>query len=711
MMEFYTAYHEKRPVRLSQETRRFAWESLQGRYGEETMQTPAVCLDDSAGFAFMTEYQKYDEAISAIVAKAPLRICEHEKVSGAATLGHAMGHVVPVTYRGKGLWDSISHVTLGFDKVLKSGINGIEREIDERLTDISLQASGKEILGSMKNTIASMHIWHNRYLSAVKACKPAIYQNLLRVPFEPARNFYEAVQSLWFVFSFVRLCGNWPGIGRIDEMLGGYLKQDLDAGVLTLDDAREILAGFFIKGCEWIQKDTPVGNGDAQHYQNIILSGIDQNGDEVTNDVTYLVLDIVEELGISDFPISVRLNRNSPRELLVRMAEVIRHGGGVVAAYNEDLIIDSLLKFGYSLSEARRFANDGCWEIQIPGKTNFGYIPFDSLSILLHDTLGLDGDAKYYATYEELYASFLDDLHTKVEKIYDEGIRRFSTPEPGKAWEWIPAKPCSVISIFTEGCIETGRSYLGGGAKYSVISPHIGGAPDVGNSLYAIKKLVFEDEKVSFGDLMEILQNNWEGNEPLRQYVRNKYTYYGNDNDEADAYTSKVLNDFSDMVGELNGRTPILFPAGVSTFGRQIDWAPFRAAVPFGFKRGEILSGNTSPTPGTDASGATAIIKSYCKADLRRQTSGAALDLKLYPATVQGANGVETLVALLNGFLQLGGFFIQLDVLDQEALRQAQEHPENYKTLSVRVSGWNARFVTLNKEWQQMIIERTAQGA
>ena len=710
-MEFYTAYHEKRPVRLSQETRCFAWESLQGRYGEETLQTPSVSLNDTAGFETMTEYQKYDEAIMAIAANAPLRICENEKISGAATLGRAMGHVVPVTYRGKGLWDSVSHVTLGFDKVLKSGINGIEREIDERLSDISLQASGKEILGSMKNTIASMHIWHNRYLGAVKASKPAVYHNLLQVPFEPARNFYEAVQSLWFVFSFVRLCGNWPGIGRIDEMLGGYLKQDLDAGVLTLNDAREILAGFFIKGCEWIQKNTPVGNGDAQHYQNIILSGIDQNGDEVTNDVTYLVLDIVEELGISDFPISVRLNRNSPRELLVRMAEVIRHGGGVVAAYNEELIIDSLLKFGYSLSEARRFANDGCWEIQIPGKTNFGYIPFDSLYILLHDTLGLDGDAKHYATYEELYESFLDHLHTKVEKIYDEGVRRFATPEPGKAWEWSPAKPCSVMSIFTEGCIETGRSYLGGGAKYSVISPHIGGAPDVGNSLYAIRKLVFEDEKVTFGELMAILQNNWEGNEPLRQYVRNKYTYYGNDDDEADAYTSKVLNDFADMVGKLNGRTPILFPAGVSTFGRQIEWAPFRAAVPFGFKRGEILSGNTSPTPGTDASGATATIKSYCKADLRRQTSGAALDVKLYPATVQGVNGVETLVALLNGFLQLGGFFIQLDVMDQEALRQAQEHPENYKTLSVRVSGWNARFVTLNKEWQQMIIERTAQGA
>jgi pyruvate-formate lyase len=164
------------------------------------------------------------------------------------------------------------------------------------------------------------------------------------------------------------------------------------------------------------------------------------------------------------------------------------------------------------------------------------------------------------------------------------------------------------------------------------------------------------------------------------------------------------------MVARLNGRCPILFPAGVSTFGRQINWAPEREAVPFGRKKGEILSGNTSPTPGTDTAGATAIIKSYCKADLIKQTNGAALDIKLYPSTVQGANGVEAIISLLMGFVKLGGSFMQLDIVDAEALRLAQEHPDDYKSLSVRVSGWNARFVTLNKEWQNMIIERTAQG-
>ena len=705
-MEFYTAFNEGRPVRLSEKTRQFAWESMQGRFGEEATKAPDVRMDDVAGFENMSEYQKYDLVIARIAAEAPM----NELVSGAATLGSSILHRVPGTFHDNVLWDSVSHVTLGFDKVLKLGINAIEKEVIKGLGNKALDASGIEILISMLHTISSIRIWYKRYLDALKDTKPVIYENLLQVPFEPARNFYGAVQSLWFTFAFTRLCGNWSGIGRIDEMLGVYLKQDLADGILTIESAREIMASFFIKGCEWIRKAEWDGSGDAQHYQNIVLSGIDVEGDDITNEVTYLVLDVVEELAISDFPIAMRLNGNTSQKLLTRIAEVVRHGGGIVAIYNEPLVIGSMVSFGYSQEEARRFANDGCWEVQVPGKTHFAYLPFDSLQILLNDTLGLNSIPAHFDDFEELYAKFKNDMEKVVEQIYSNALLERTEKVPGNDWRWSHTVPCSVMSLFTEECIKTGRSYLGGGALYTVIAPHIGGAPDVGNSLYAIQKLVFEEKQLSFDKFMAILKNNWEKHEELRQYVLNKYTYYGNDNDEADKFTSRVLDDFADMVAKLNGRCPILFPAGVSTFGRQIGWAPQRAAVPFGRKKGSILSGNTSPTPGTDTAGATAVIKSYCKTDMSKQTNGAALDIKLYPSTVQGENGVDALVALFRGFVKLGGSFMQLDVMDAEVLRQAQEHPEDFNTLSVRVSGWNARFVTMNKEWQNMIIERTAQG-
>ncbi|MGN1451258.1 MAG: pyruvate formate lyase family protein, partial [Eubacteriales bacterium] len=282
-----------------------------------------------------------------------------------------------------------------------------------------------------------------------------------------------------------------------------------------------------------------------------------------------------------------------------------------------------------------------------------------------------------------------------------------NTGAPVEDWRWKPTVPCTAVSIFEQGCIEKGLSYFEGGPVYNLLSPHIGGLPDVANSLYAIKKLVFEDKILPFFELMSILRNNWQDSEYLRQYAMNKYVYFGNDNDEADNIAKKIISDFATICDELDRTTAYKVPAGVSTFGRQLEWSCCRAATPYGKTAHEVLAGNFSPTPGTDREGATAIIKSYCKADLRRTVSGAALDIKLLPSAVNSENGIAAIVSLIKGFVALGGHFMQLDIADSSLLKEAQEHPENYRHLSVRVSGWNARFVTLNREWQDMIIAQT----
>ena len=386
-MTFYTPNGFVRPIRLSEDTRKFAHDSLNRVYGLDTLKTPSVCLDDIDGFEAYSDLQKYDLAILRIAKEAPIRICEGERISGAATLGAAINHRIPATYHEKTLFSSISHLTLDFETVLKQGVNHIRKQAEASL--VRLHGTEREpFVKSCLNCLDAFSLWHTRYLSELKekAAYRENYQSLKRVPFEAATSFHEAVQSLWFTFAFTRLCGNWPGIGRIDLLLGKYLKDDLAKGVLTLDEAREILAHFFIKGCEWIN-GTVIGSGDAQHYQNIVLAGIDENGNEITNEVTYLVLDILEELGISDFPTTVRINRNTDEALLRRVAEVMRYGGGILAIYNEETVIDALIKDGYAETEARKFANDGCWEVQIPGKTFFIYKPFDSLQILQKNTL------------------------------------------------------------------------------------------------------------------------------------------------------------------------------------------------------------------------------------------------------------------------------------------------------------------------------------
>ena len=563
---------------------------------------------------------------------------------------------------------------------------------------------------SLKNAVDSFEAWHARYLAALAGRRE--YENnyriLSRVPKYGATCFYEAVQSIWFTFAFLRLCGNWPGIGRLDALLGGYLKRDLAEGRLTLAEAREILAHFFIKGCEWITGKSD-GSGDAQHYQNIVLAGTDGRGRDVTNEVTYLVLDIVEELGIGDFPIAVRIGKNTEEKLLVRIAEVIRHGGGIVAVYNEDLILKSLAGYGYPAEEAAEFANDGCWEVQIPGKTQFTYIPVDALALLQKKTLnGYEGVS--FDSFEALYAKFTADLNEKTEAIFSEVAGGFGQiSEDPKQWRWKEVFPCTVISLFEEDCIGRGLSYLEGGAVYNVFSPHIGGVADAANSLLAIRKIVFEEKRVSFNAFMEILRKNWEGAEPLRRYALHRIAYYGNDSDEADGLVAQILDDFAAACGRMDGCCPVSFPPGVSTFGRQIGWAAGRLASPHGRLKGEVLAGNCSPTPGTDCRGATAVIASYCKADLAKQVTGAALDLPLLPSAVSGEEGIAALVALMRGFVALGGYFLQADVADPDVFRRAQEHPEAFPALSVRISGWNARFVTLDREWQNMIIERDAE--
>ena len=698
-MDFYTLYKGGRPVRLCEETRQFAYDSLNHKYGLQTKETPCVVLDDIEGFDELTPLEKYDVCLRKIALEAPIRICENEKISGAATLGNAIHHLVPGSIHGNPLQASVSHLTVDFAKPLRIGINGMLSELTEaaeRNTDKEKEPFYK----SLFNTVECLKIWHSRYLDALPKDSDN-YKNLQNVPFHAPTSFYEAVQSLWFCFAFLRLCGNWPGIGRIDVLLGDFLKNDLEKGVLTLEEAREILAHFFIKGCEWVCGGN-YGSGDAQHYQNIVLAGKTPDGRDATNEVTYLVLDILEELGISDFPTTVRVSRETDPKLLTRIAEVIRHGGGILAVYNEETVLEAMRLAGYPEKDALSFANDGCWEVQVPGRTFFRYVPFDGLSILQNTTL--HGYEAHFDSYEALEAQFFTDLNTFLTGLYH-GFRGAYDARPREI-------PCTAVSLFEDSCVRNGYSYYEYGTDYTVLSPHIGGLPDVANSLYAIKKVVFEDALIDFDGFMQILKNNWEGEETLRLSILNRYSWWGNDSDEVDTLAARLADRFADMCHAQNpsAEDAFKFVPGVSTFGRQLEWRPSRLAAPFGKKKNDILAGNLSPTPGTDVSGATAIIKSYCKCDMRKQTTGAALDIKLLPSCTDGEDGIAALTGLIRGFVLLGGFFMQPDVIDNEILKAAQEHPEDYQTLSVRVSGWNARFVTLDCEWQQMIIERTAEG-
>lgn len=697
------------PKRLSDLTHHLTKIAQSGEYGKSMVD--ADFLINGVSDKSVSQELVYAKACVKTAKNAPLRIIPGEKIVGSATYRDATFHSVPGTNKKM---RSVSHITIGFDKALHLGYKAYRNMIKERLSRGDLDTEGKNLLNAMLTCLDAAQIWHQRNVSQLEFMLESvenekneeltkIISTLKHVPENPPRDFREAVQSLWSMYAFQRLMGNWCGIGRIDEMLGPYLKKDLKSGKLTLSEAREILAHFWIKGCEWIGCNDfrHAGSGDAQFYQNIILSGIDENGNDLTNEVTYLVLDIIEELHISDFPVAVRINSNTPDKLYERIAEVQRFGGSIVSIYNEDIVIDGLVKFGYPLKEARTFTNDGCWEVLIPGKTAFRYIPLDTLQ-MLHETLGLEDNnapATHYETFNDLYQEYVKTMKNRFT-----GLHNFldNTYNNDRA-------VCPLISIFVENCIERGRDYHNRGPKYSVVAPHAGGLPDVANSLLVIKKLVYEEKLLTITEFVEILRKNWEGNEALRRLITKRFNFYGNDIDEADIMLKCLFNDYTAIVGAVKDRNGIKRPAGISTFGREIAWLSKRKASPSGAKKDEVLATNLSPSPGTDRRGPTAAIKSHCKMDFTKVPNGATLELKILPNSVKGKNGVTSLAGLLKSFKQLGGFYLHLDVVDSATLLDAQRNPQKYHNLSVRVAGWSARFTTLGKDWQDMIINRTQQ--
>jgi pyruvate-formate lyase len=692
------------PTRLAAQTRELAFRGLSGEFGR-AMANAGTALRDRLPSVGVSEEMRYAKAVALIAETAPLRILEGEWSVGSATYREATTHLTPI------LGDSsTSHLTPGFDNLLRIGYRGLRERIERKLASEELDDPGIDLLESMLVCLDAANLWHRRHLDllaslieaasgAQRAHYEALAENLRNVPELPPTTFREAVQALWFTYAFQRLVGNWPGIGRIDQMLGPFLERDLADERITIAEARELLAHFWIKGTEWIGS-REWGSGDAQHYQNIVLSGVDSEGNDVTNAVTYLVLDIVEELHISDFPVAVRVGRDTSPTLWRRVAGAQRLGGGIVSIYNDDVIIPALVGFGFPLSDARGYANDGCWEVLIPGKTAFAYAPFDLLEVL-QTTLGLTDPARPLPsapTFEALYARFTHALAARLDTIQKQ-IDAFRMGGP----------PAGCISMLVEGCIEHGRGYNDRGPTYTIMAPHAGGMADVANSLLAIRKLVYEEQRLTLAALVECLRQNWSGQERLRQEVRATIPTFGNDDDEADAMLTRVFDTYTTLARRDALRAGVYRPAGISTFGREIEWRAHRKATAHGFREGDILANNFSPTPGTDRLGPTAVIKSQCKVDFTRLPNGATLELKLHPSAVEGEAGIEALISLLRVYCRLGGWYLNVDVIDSATLIEAQQHPERFHNLAVRVSGWCARFNTLSKEWQDMIIQRTQQ--
>ena len=696
----YTNKNNKKLL-LSKETHNLAKNVLRGDYTNQMIDFFPVLSKDKV-FSNLSACMKYAYCIKLFAENAPLIFHKDELIIGSASFRNCETGIFPV----EGLI-AVDHTTIGFDKILLIGYSSLRNKVLRRLRDINLTENQKEYLHSMLLCLDAADIWHGRYINELirkiketDCIEEKIHLNKIlkisfNVPNKPPKTFHEAVQSLWFMFTFQRQCFNRSSIGRIDCILGDYLENDLRNKTITIFEAREILSHFWIKSAEWdsFRKKSDMWVGD-----NIVLSGIDSDNKDITNNLTYLALDIIEELQIPYLSTYVRVSERTPNHLMKRIARIIRQGNGILSIYNEDVIIEALTKYGFSLVEARNFANDGCWETMIPGATTFTYTQIDILEILqniLHDT-SVNDISETYPDFESLYNMFNSSMQKEIKQR--QTVKSLTHN--------INGSPNPLLSLFVDGCIKNAADYRNRGAKYTMTAVHATCLQEAANSLLALRNIVYINKELKLNEFIKILKDNWANHEPLRRKINNEIEFYGNDNIEADSLLQNVYNNFTTCVNEVKVKNGLYLPAGISTFVLHLEYIKVHKATAAGLYANEMTGTNFSPTPRTDLLGPTAVIKSFCSVDYTKLPGVTALDLELLPDCVEGEVGLKALTNLIKTFIKLKGVYLQINVMDIKKLLDAQKNPEKYPNLTIRVSGWSARFNNLTTDVQNMVINR-----
>ncbi len=539
-----------------------------------------------------------------------------------------------------------------------------------------------------------------------------------RVPAYPPRDFWEAIQYYWFVHLGVTTeLNTWDSFspGRLDQHLYPFYRKGLEDGTLTREQAEELLQ------CLWIKFNnqpappkvgvTAAESATYTDFAQINLGGLREDGSDGVNELTYLILDVVEEMRLLQPSASIQVSQKSPDAFIKRAARIIRTGFGQPSVFNADLVVQELLRQGKSLADARNGGTSGCVETGAFGKESYiltGYMNLPKiLEITLHNgvdprtgrRIGLEtGDPRDFASFDELFAAFERQLRYFV----DVKVRGNNVIERLYA-RYMPAP---FLSILIDDCIARGKDYHDGGARYNTTYIQGVGLGSITDSLTAVRYHVFDQRTVSMEELLSALRSDFVGYESLRQTLLHRTPKYGNDDDYADEVMRAVFEAYFRAVdGRPNtkgGRYHInLLPTTVHVyFGSVIG------ALPDGRKAGMPLSEGISPVQGADRRGPTAVLKSAAKMDHVR-TGGTLLNQKFNPSLLKTEEGLDKFVQLIRTYFRLGGHHIQFNVVDAATLRAAQEHPEEHRSLIVRVAGYSDYFCDLTKALQDEIIART----
>jgi len=542
-----------------------------------------------------------------------------------------------------------------------------------------------------------------------------------RVPWEPAATFKEALQSLWFAHMLVMIAESYPGPGvspgRIDQYLLPFYQADLESGRLTPDQAAEWLQCLFIRHNYAYDYQGWVGTNqgiNASFGQLITLGGIDERGEDASNDLTYLILDVIEALNLLEPKPNIRLHRKTPDRLLSRVVDMIATSQGSPFLMNfDEASIEGLRWQGLPENQLWDYAPVGCLENTLQGCDRSGTVDVNfnlakSVELALHDGRDVaSGEQVGPFTGEgpslQDQAQFLSAVKAQLGATLAQMIAANNIADAGRA----RFEPTPYLSALVGGCLESGRDVADGGARHNFLTVEGVGLATLADGVAAVQKLVYEDRAISMDELVRALDANYEGYEPLRQMLLHKAPRYGNDDPHADSIARDLSRFWTEEAFKhVAPETGKRYRGGYLSWNYWIAYAPKTAATPDGRRRGQFLSNGVCPVNGADRLGPTAVVNSVGHLALETAPNGASHTMSFSPSLLRSAGNRQKLAALLRGYALAGGTCLQVNVISPDTLRAAQRDPDGYRNLLVRITGYNAYFVGLGKEIQDEIIAR-----
>jgi formate C-acetyltransferase len=539
-----------------------------------------------------------------------------------------------------------------------------------------------------------------------------------KVPAHKPDTFHEAIQMYWFVhLGTITELNGWDAMnpGHFDQHLAPFYEAEIQAGTLTRDQAKELLCCFWIKVNNHPAPPkvgiTARESGTYNDFTNLNIGGITADGKDGVSEVSYLMLEIVEELHILQPGNAVHVSSKTPDRFLEAACKVIRQGHGYPSVFNPDVYVTELLRQGKSLRDAREGGCSGCIEVGAFGKEAFILTGYLNVPKLLEVTLnnGIDpvtgnrvgletGDPREFKSYQELYAAFVRqlgyivELKIRVSNYIDRMFAKYA--------------PAPFLSVVIEDCIKKGRDYYDAGPRYNTNYIQCTGLGTVTDSLAALKKHVFEDATFSMEQVLEAVAKNFAGEEFMRQTLINKTPFFGNDDDYADAIALQV---YADLLAAIDGKPNTKgesFHLNMLSTTCHIYFGKVMGATPNGRLAGKSISDGTSPSHGADTHGPSAVIRSLTKLD-HSMSGGTLLNQRFLPSLLKRDEDIRKLGQLIRSYFTLGGHHIQFNIVDTATLQAAQECPEDYKDLLVRMAGYSDYFNDMNADLQQEVIERT----